>query len=109
SLSVLDNIFLADFRKRGVFARRPGMEATAQRLLDRLGADVDVHARVADLTIAKQQLVEIAKALKSEPAILLLDEPTTTLPPRDVDALLSLMRDLARSGVGLIFISHRLD
>jgi ABC-type sugar transport system ATPase subunit len=108
-MSVLDNIFLDDFRKRGVFARRPGMEATAQRLLDRLGADVDVHARVADLTIAKQQLVEIAKALKSEPAILLLDEPTTTLPPRDVDALLSLMRDLARSGVGLIFISHRLD
>ncbi|WP_162606404.1 sugar ABC transporter ATP-binding protein [Jiangella asiatica] len=108
-MTVLDNIFLDDFRRRGMVVRRRGLETVARRLLGRLGADVDVHTRVADLSIAKQQLVEIAKALKSEPAMLLLDEPTTTLPPRDVEALLSLMRDLARDGVGLIFISHRLD
>ncbi|GAB2473821.1 sugar ABC transporter ATP-binding protein [Promicromonospora xylanilytica] len=107
-MSVLDNIFLDDFRG-GVVVRRRGLEATARRLLDRLGVQIDVHTPVASLTMAEQQLVEIAKALKSEPAVLLLDEPTTTLPPNDVDALLAVMRDLAGQGVGLIFVSHRLD
>ena len=108
-MSVLDNIFLDEFRGGGVLVRRRGLERQARALLDRLGARVDVHAPVASLTMAEQQLVEIAKALKSEPAILLLDEPTTTLPPNDVDGLLAVMRDLARDGVGLIFVSHRLD
>ncbi len=108
-MSVLDNIFLDEFRSGGLLVRRRGLEATATALLRRLGADIDVHATVASLSMAEQQLVEIAKALKSEPAILLLDEPTTTLPPRDVAGLLTVMRDLARDGVGLIFISHRLD
>ncbi|NKY38084.1 sugar ABC transporter ATP-binding protein [Cellulomonas septica] len=107
-MTVLDNIFLDDFRS-GLVVTRKGLEEKARRLLDRLGADIDVHATVATLTMAEQQLVEIAKALKSEPAVLLLDEPTTTLPPNDVDALLDVMRDLASQGVGLIFVSHRLD
>jgi ribose transport system ATP-binding protein len=108
-MTVLDNIFLDDFRSGGLVVTRKGLEARARQLLDRLGADIDVHATVASLTMAEQQLVEIAKALKSEPAVLLLDEPTTTLPPNDVDALLGVMRDLAAQGVGLIFVSHRLD
>ena len=109
SMSVLDNIFLDGFRSGGLVVRRRGLEQIARDLLDRLGAHIDVHANVGSLTMAEQQLVEIAKALKGDPAAQLLDEPTTTLPPNDVDALLAVMRDLARSGVGLVFVSHRLD
>ncbi|WP_369132049.1 sugar ABC transporter ATP-binding protein [Modestobacter sp. I12A-02662] len=108
SMSVVENIFLDDFAS-GLLVRRSKLEAQAEALMERLGVDVDVRAAVNTLPLAKQQLVEIAKALKSNPRVLLLDEPTTTLPPRDVASLLELMRNLARSGVGLIFISHRLD
>jgi ribose transport system ATP-binding protein len=108
AMSVVENIFLDEFN-RGLVVRRSGLERKARELLERLGAPVDVRAPVGSLPLAKQQLVEIAKALKSKPRVLLLDEPTTTLPPRDVGALLALMRNLAGSGVGLIFISHRLD
>jgi ribose transport system ATP-binding protein len=107
-MSVVENIFLDEFMG-GLIVRRRGLEKKAKELLRRLGEDIDVNAMTGSLSLAKQQLVEIAKALKSEPRVLLLDEPTTTLPQRDVDALLALMRDLAKSGVGLIFISHRLD
>jgi len=107
-MSVVENIFLDEF-VGGLIVRRRGLEKKAKELLRRLGEDIDVNAMTGSLSLAKQQLVEIAKALKSEPRVLLLDEPTTTLPQRDVDALLALMRDLAKSGVGLIFISHRLD
>ncbi|MCL3859815.1 sugar ABC transporter ATP-binding protein [Actinotalea sp. K2] len=108
TMSVVENIFLDDFAK-GVFVRRGRLEKRAFELMERLGAPVDVRIPVGSLPLAKQQLVEIAKALKSDPHVLLLDEPTTTLPPRDVGGLLDLMRALAVSGVGLIFISHRLD
>jgi ribose transport system ATP-binding protein len=108
SMSVVENIFLDDFAG-GLLVRRSKLETQAEALMERLGVDVDVRAAVNTLPLAKQQLVEIAKALKSNPRVLLLDEPTTTLPPRDVASLLELMRNLAASGVGLIFISHRLD
>ncbi|WP_164737171.1 sugar ABC transporter ATP-binding protein [Georgenia sp. SYP-B2076] len=108
TMSVVENIFLDEFHHGAVVRRRP-LQRRARALLDRLGANIDVDATVGSLPLAKQQLVEIAKALKSEPRVLLLDEPTTTLPPRDVGGLLDLMRDLASTGVGLIFISHRLD
>ena len=107
-MSVMENIFLDEFGG-GALVRRRSQEKRAQELLDRLGVRIDLHARAGSLSLADQQLVEIAKALKSDPRVLLLDEPTTTLPRRDVEALAVLMRDLARSGVGLIFISHRLD
>ncbi|MFI7483416.1 sugar ABC transporter ATP-binding protein [Kocuria sp. M1R5S2] len=108
TMSVVENIFLDEFARGGLF-RRSRIEHQARDLMDRLGVSVDVNDPVGSLPLAKQQLVEIAKALKSQPRVLLLDEPTTTLPPRDVSSLLKLMRELAVSGVGLIFISHRLD
>ncbi|AEF40688.1 ABC transporter-like protein [Hoyosella subflava DQS3-9A1] len=108
AMSVVENIFLDDFARGGLF-RRSKMERQARELMDRLGLSVNVNDPVGSLPLGKQQFVEIAKALKSQPRVLLLDEPTTTLPPRDVSSLLKLMRELAASGVGLIFISHRLD
>ena len=107
-MSVVENIFL-DELIGGVVVRASRHQKRSKQLLDRLGVSIDLDAPVASLPLAKQQLVEIAKALKSEPRVLLLDEPTTTLPPRDVDGLLQLMRDLATGGEALMFISHRLD
>ena len=107
-MSVVENIFLDEF-VGGVIVNRRSQEKRAKELLNRLGVTIDLHANAGALSLANQQLVEIAKALKSDPRVLLLDEPTTTLPKRDVEALAVLMRELAASGVGLIFISHRLD
>ena len=107
-MSVVENIFLDELLGGAIVPKR-SQERRARVLLDRLGVNLDLHAPAGSLSLANQQLVEIAKALKSDPRVLLLDEPTTTLPRRDVEALAALMRDLASSGVGLIFISHRLD
>ncbi|WP_284292031.1 sugar ABC transporter ATP-binding protein [Luteimicrobium album] len=107
-LSVAENIYL-DELQGGRVVRQRDLERRSVEILDSLGGGVDPRDRVGDLSLAQQQLVEIAKALKGQPSVLLLDEPTTTLPPREVDKLLELMRSLATSGVGLIFISHRLD
>src|SRR5699024_9817333 len=77
TMSVLENIFLDDFAQSGLVRTRR-LESRARSLLDRLGVRVDHRAPVGSLPLAQQQLVEIAKALKTEPRVLLLDEPTTT-------------------------------
>lgn len=107
-MTVAENIFLDDFVGTSLVRSRE-LEMKAKGILARLGVDFDVRTPVGQLPLAQQQLVEIAKAVKSKPRVLLLDEPTTTLPPKDVASLLNLMRALAKSGVGLIFVSHRMD
>jgi ABC-type sugar transport system ATPase subunit len=80
----------------------------AGALLERIGADVDPRSRVARLSSAQQQFVEIAKALRQEPRVLILDEPSASLTPMETDRLLGLLRGLAREGIAIVYISHRL-
>jgi ABC-type sugar transport system ATPase subunit len=101
ALSAADNIFLG--RERGRRAEE------AQALLDDLGADVDARTPVERLSVPKQQMVEIARALGSASKVLVLDEPTSTLPEPDVRRLLDLVVRLKERGLGIIYISHRLD
>lgn len=109
TLSVVDNIFLGSERSRFGWLRR-GEEITAARqLFARLGVAVDPWALCRDLSIAQQQIVEIAKALSHEARILVMDEPTATLTPAEVDKLFTLIRELKGQGIGIIYISHRLD
>ncbi len=77
-------------------------------LLKRLGCDFSPETSVADLSIAQRQLLEIAKALSLNARILILDEPTSSLTISETNRLLDVVRDLKRSGVGIIFITHRL-
>jgi rhamnose transport system ATP-binding protein len=81
----------------------------ARRLLDRIGATIDPEADVRRLTMPEQQLVEIARALGAEARILIMDEPTASLSDKEVDNLFRVIRELKGQGVGIIYISHRLE
>jgi ribose transport system ATP-binding protein len=106
--TVTENIFMGrELAKRGILDRRE-MRRRSEAVLKRLGANIDPETQVADLSIAKQQLVEIAKALLMEPRLLVLDEPTAALDERDAQALLDLVRGLRKQGVAIIYISHRM-
>jgi ribose transport system ATP-binding protein len=97
------------------FPRRLGMidqDATRRRAavaLDALGADIDPDARIQNLSRTEKSLVAIARALAAEPEILVLDEPTASLPADEVARLFSALRRLRARGVAMIYVSHRLD
>ena len=88
---------------------RSALRAAAAELVGRLDLEVDVDAAVGALGYAERQLVMIARALASDARILVLDEPTASLEAREVDKLFDVIQALKREGVGLIYVSHRLD
>jgi ribose transport system ATP-binding protein len=109
-LSTWENVFLGrEKRTRWGTLNRSAMRAEARGLLRRLGVEFDVDAPIIRLSVAQRQFVEIAKALALSARILILDEPTATLTAGDVAHLFRVMRELRRSGVAMIFISHHLD
>jgi ABC-type sugar transport system ATPase subunit len=109
-LTVGQNIYLG----REPLTRFPGfidwstLYAQAQQLLGRLNVDVDARAEVQGLSIAQQQMVEVAKALSLNADLIAMDEPTSALSERETEVLFDVMRSLKAQGVSLIFISHRL-
>ncbi|MXW01770.1 MAG: sugar ABC transporter ATP-binding protein [Holophagales bacterium] len=108
-LSVRENLFLgAGWSRRGI-VRRHWEEREARRLLGLLEMDVDPEVRCSELSLGARQAVEIAKALALEPRLLILDEPTAALSPREARALLRQVRGVARRGAAAIYISHRLE
>jgi ribose transport system ATP-binding protein len=108
SLSVAENIFLGREPRTLGFVRKRAMEAQAASLLVNVGARVDPGTPVSRLSVAEQQLVEIAKALAVDAKFLIMDEPTAVLSARETKALFSLIRRLAANGVTIIYISHLL-
>jgi ABC-type sugar transport system ATPase subunit len=107
-LSVADNVFLG--RELGrPFLRRAAMARDVQAILDELGAGVDASAPVAGLSVAHQQMVEIARALVGDARILVLDEPSASLSSREVDRLFGVVRRLRGRGLGVVYISHRFE
>ncbi|MGB8657548.1 MAG: sugar ABC transporter ATP-binding protein [Candidatus Zixiibacteriota bacterium] len=109
ALTVHANLFLGRERtKRGLIDFNFEKE-TASSLLEKLGVEIDPESRVVDLGIAHQQLVEITRALAADAKILVMDEPTAALAPREVESLFAILKDLKRRGIGILFISHRLD
>src|SRR5437868_3128492 len=87
----------------------PERRRQASELLKRVGANIDPETEVRQLSMPEQQLVEIARALGAGARILIMDEPTASLTAKEVDLLLTLVRDLRKQGVGIIYITHRLD
>jgi len=109
-LSVAENIFLGrEPRRPGGFIDWKRMWAEVKRLLEPFGLSLDPRVRVNTLGPAYQQVVEIAKALSLRSDILVMDEPTAALTGREVNRLFEVIRSLRRSGVSVIYISHRLQ
>jgi ribose transport system ATP-binding protein len=109
ALSARENIFLGRERLRFGFLRRDAESQQARRLFARLGVDLDPEVPCRELSVAQQQLVEIAKALAFEARILVMDEPSATLTPPEVERLFAIIRDLRAQGLGVIYIGHRLE
>ena len=109
NLTVAENIYLGDeVAKPGGRINRRTMNEACRPVLERLGTPFKPETLVAGLSIAEQQLVEIARALHRRSRILILDEPTTALSARETDRLFALVRQLRSEGIALIYISHRM-
>ena len=108
-LTIAQNIFIGrEPRSAGVFLGERALERRTAELLERLGLNLDPGQRVSELTVAKQQMVEIAKALSYESRVLIMDEPTAALNDAEVDALFDLIRRFTTPQTGVIYISHRM-
>ncbi|MFQ6546451.1 sugar ABC transporter ATP-binding protein [Aestuariibius sp. 2305UL40-4] len=107
--TVEENIFLGRELRKGPFLDKPAMRAEARRLLDQLNCKAPETAAVADLAVADKQMVEIAKAMSRHARVLFLDEPTAVLTKAETAVLFDLVRRLKAEGVGIVFISHKLD
>jgi ABC-type sugar transport system ATPase subunit len=108
-LTVRENMFLGREPTRGGFVRATREQQVAHDLFQRLGLSIDPETRCRALTVAQQQLVEIAKALLVNARILVMDEPTAALTSQEVTHLMAMIRELKSRGLGIIYISHRLD
>ncbi|MGW8376596.1 sugar ABC transporter ATP-binding protein [Streptomyces sp. ODS28] len=123
-LTVAQNIFIGREPRGRFLLRDRELDERAGQLMDRLGLPLDPRRRVAELTVAQQQMVEIAKALSYEAKVLIMDEPTAALNDAEVEVLHGLIRRFVRpgtapepgtpekksgSGTGVIYISHRMD
>ncbi len=110
NLTVAENVYLGREPKTfGFLVDRKKINSDADIYLKRLGLDISPKTQVSELSIAQQQMVEIAKALSLNAKILILDEPTSSLTLTETEKLLAVIKDLRASGVSIIYISHRLS
>ena len=110
-LSVTENIFIGHEKTRKITGRIDwkSMHSQAQHLLDQLDANFSSKDRMGDISIARQQIVEIAKALSADARIIIMDEPTAALSRHESEELYRITEDLRDKGTSIIFISHRLE
>jgi D-xylose transport system ATP-binding protein len=108
-MTVAENIFLGRAPTRRGAVQWDAIHAKASQLSKELQLELDVSTPVGQLGIGKQQLVEIAKALSHEARILVLDEPTAALTDREAETLFAILADLRKRGIGMVYISHRLE
>lgn len=107
-MTVAENILLGATPTRGGFIRVKELKRIAADALDEIGVSVDLDEPIVRLSVALRQFVEIARAVARSPRVLILDEPTATLTPAETDYLLDMIQRLARRGLAIIYISHRI-
>jgi L-arabinose transport system ATP-binding protein len=108
-LSVTENLLLGRMPARSGFIQRNTARATARRLIERLGEDVDPDAKVRTLPIGKRQMIEIGKALLRDAHIIAFDEPTSSLSARETSTLMRIIADLRTEGRAILYVSHRME
>ena len=109
ALTVRENIMLGHETSRWGFFSRKEEHRIVEELFAKMNVKMDPEAVCAELSVAQQQLVEIAKSLSVGARIIVMDEPSATLTNQEVDTLFEIVRDLQEQGIGIIYISHRLD
>ena len=108
-LTVAENIFLGREIKKGVTLDNAAMAEETRKVLDNLKIDLDPNEIVGNLSVSKQQMVEIAKALSLNAKVLVMDEPTSALTAKEIDELFRIIDRLRSEGRGIVYISHRLE
>lgn len=108
-LTVAQNIYIGREPMKCGFIDDRKMEADAKELFKRIGVRIDPSVKLGSLTVGRQQMVEIAKAVSHDSKLLILDEPTAALTQPEVEDLFRIMHDLQHKGIGMIYISHRMD
>lgn len=109
AMTVRENIFLGQEPGRFSFIPAGKERQRARELFERIGVELDPEAIIRDLTVAQQQIVEIAKALSLDSRIIVMDEPSAALSPREVQGLFRIVDELKSQGIGVVYVSHRLD
>ena len=108
-LTVAQNIFIGREFKKGIRIDDKKMNEEAKKLFDRLNIDIDPTETMADLTVGKQQMCEIAKAISHEAKVIIFDEPSAALTESEIEELFKIIRDLRKQNLGIVYISHRMD
>lgn len=108
-LTVGENLFLGSEMTSGPFLNKNKLRDKANETLERLGFPLDPNKQVMYLSRAEQQMVEIAKAFRTKPSIIILDEPTASLTERETDQLFLKIEELKREGIGIVYITHRIN
>ena len=108
-LTVAQNVFIGRELKKGPWLDDAGMVRETQKIFDRIGIKIDPKTKLGRLTVGKQQMVEIAKAVSRDCKLLILDEPTAALTQTEIEDLFRIMGDLKAKGIGMVYISHRMD
>ena len=109
SLTVGENILIGREPGRAGLVDWGAMHRQAKAALDRIGLAIDPRRLVRDLSVAEQQMVEIARALSMESRLIVMDEPTSALSAAEVDRLMAIIRSLRQQGIAVIYVTHRLD
>lgn len=108
-LNVAENIFIDHMQQKGGLLRKKQMHAEAQKILEDMKMKVDTHALTSTIPVAQQQMVEVAKALTHDVKVLIMDEPTAALSGVEIEQLFAIIRRLKAKGVGIVYISHRMQ
>jgi len=107
--SVLDNIILGVEPTKGLFLEKKGARKKVMELSEKYGLKVDPDALVSDITVGMQQRTEILKMLYRDNEVLIFDEPTAVLTPQEISELMKIMKNLAKEGKSILFITHKLN
>ncbi|RAK10609.1 ribose transport system ATP-binding protein [Halanaerobium saccharolyticum] len=108
-LNVAENIYLGREDRKGIFVNYKKLYQKTEAVLDMLGVEIDPRAKIKDLNIGSQQMVEIAKAVSQDAEILVMDEPTSSLTNQEIDILFELIERLKEQEISIVYISHRLE
>ena len=107
--NIMDNIWLGRYPKKNFFIDEEKMYKDTKKIFEDLAIDLDPRMKVETLSVSQMQMVEIAKAVSYNSKIIVMDEPTSSLTEKEVDHLFRIIRTLKETGVGVIYISHKME